>query len=184
MRWHSFVLAAILAAASCLVAAQEQAFTNRSTELKDKGAPEGRTLATLPDNTSVKVVQRSGGWTRVEASGQSGGVRAFHLRFPTGVRAFHLRFPTVVESSSSGGSMLGGLFGRPKQQQASIATTGIRGLSADDFKTANPDVAALGRLQSYRVDKGAAERFAREARLVSVSISYLMEEATSSKGRR
>ncbi len=173
MRWHSFVLAAILAAASCLVAAQEQAFTNRSTELKDKGAPEGRTLATLPDNTSVKVVQRSGGWTRVEASGQSGWVRAFHLRFPT-----------VVESSSSGGSMLGGLFGRPKQQQASIATTGIRGLSADDFKTANPDVAALGRLQSYRVDKGAAERFAREARLVSVSISYLMEEATSSKGRR
>ena len=174
MRWHSFLLAALLAAASCPVAAQEQAFTNRSTELKDKGAPEGRTVATLADNTAVKVLQRSGGWTRVEASGQSGWVRAFHLRFPA-----------VVETSSSGGgSLLGGLFGRPKQQQATIATTGIRGLSAEDFKNANPDTAALGRLQSYRVDKGAAERFAREARLVSVSINYLMEEATSSKGRR
>jgi hypothetical protein len=173
MRWHSFVLAAILAAASCLVVAQEQAFTNRSTELKDKGAPEGRTVATLSDNTAVKVLQRGGGWTRVEASGQSGWVRAFHLRFPT-----------VVESSSSGGSMFGGLFGRPKQQQATIATTGIRGLSAEDFKSANPDAAALGRLQSYRVDRGAAERFAREARLASVSIDYLMEEATSSRGRR
>ena len=178
MRWHSFLLAGLLAVASCLAAAQEQAFTNRATDLMDKGASDARKVATLPENTPVKVTQRSGGWTRIDANGQQGWVRAFHLRFPT----------TVETSSSSGGGLLGGitggLFGGGRQKTATTATTGIRGLSAEDFQNASPDMAALQRLQSYRVDRASAERFAREARLASVSINYLMEEATSSRGRR
>jgi len=169
-----FFTAVILALASLLAAAEEQAFTNRSTELKDKAAADARTVAALPENTAVNVLQRNGGWTHVEASGQSGWVRAFHLRFPTTVEP--------SSGSSSGGGFLGGLFGKPKSQQATIATTGIRGLSAEDFKNANPDAAALARMQSYRVDSASAERFAREAKLASVSINYLMEEAT--RGRR
>jgi hypothetical protein len=178
MRFRTLLAAAILALAAGSAAAQEQAFTNRSTELKDKAAPDGRTLATLPENTGVKVLQRSGAWTRVEATGQAGFVRAFHLRFPATVES------SASSGSSSGGNLLGGIFGRPRQQQATMATTGIRGLSAEDFKNANPDTAALARLQSYRADNASAERFAREARLASASINYLMEEATSSRGRR
>jgi hypothetical protein len=176
MRWRTFFLAAFLAATACLASAQEQAFTNRSTELKDKGALDARTVTTLPEGTAVKVLQRGGGWTRIEAGGQSGWVRAFHLRFPS----------TVETSSSSGGALssLGGLFGRQKAPQPTIATTGIRGLSAEDFKNANPDAAALQRMHSYRADRAAAERFAREAKLASVSINYLMEEATAPRGRR
>ena len=183
MRWRTFFAAAILAAMPCLASAQEQAFTNRSTELKDKAAADGRTLATLPENTAVKVTQRSGGWTRVEGGGQSGWVRAFHLRFPTTVE------PAGGSSGGGGGGLLSGLggsiFGGGKPRQATIATTGIRGLSEEDFKNATPDTAALQRMQSYRVDHASAERFAREAKLASVSINYLMEEAAASpRGRR
>ena len=174
MRIRTFLLAILLAAGSLAALAQEQAFTNRSTELKDKASPEARTVASLPENTSVKVTGRSGGWTQVDANGQQGWVRAFHLRFPS----------TVQSGGSSGGSLLGGLFARSSPRQATVATTGIRGLSQEDFQNANPDVAALQRMQSYRVDKGGAERFAREAKLASVSVNYLMEEATSSRGRR
>jgi hypothetical protein len=175
MKIRTLLLAAILALAAGFAAAQEQAFTNRSTELKDKAAADAKTLATLPENTALKVLQRSGAWTRVDANGQAGFVRAFHLRFQATVES---------GSSSGGGNLLGGLFGQPKQKQATMATTGIRGLSAEDFKSANPDTVALGKMQSYRVDNAAAERFAREAKLASVTINYLMEEATSSKGRR
>lgn len=177
MRCIRLLLAVLLAATATLAAAQEQAFTNRATELKDKAAADGRTLATLPENTSVKVLQRAGGWTRIDANAQSGWVRAFHLRFPAAVE--------TSGSASSGGALsglTGALFGRPKAQQTTIATTGIRGLSEEDFKNASPDPAALQRLQSYRVDRASAERFAREAKLVSVSINYLMEEAAG--GRR
>ncbi|MEO5676721.1 MAG: SH3 domain-containing protein, partial [Usitatibacter sp.] len=82
MNLRSLLAAAFLLAAALAAGAQEQAFTNRSTDLKDRGAPEAATVRTLPENTEVKVLQRGGGWTRVDAGGQQGWVRVFHLRFP------------------------------------------------------------------------------------------------------
>jgi hypothetical protein len=145
--------------------AQEQAFTNRSTELKDRAAADAKTLATLPDNTSVKVLQRAGGWTKVDASGQTGYVRVFHLRFAA-----------VVEqgSQSAGGNFLTGLTsaisGGGTAKKTNIATTGIRGLSPEDLKNAAPNPEALAKAHSYRSDKPAAERFARDGHLASVKV--------------
>lgn len=88
---------ALLAAFSALgVLAQEQAFTNRATELRERAASDARVLAPLAAETPVKVLARSSGWTQVQAGQQTGWVRVFHLRFPA-----------TVESSSSSGSSLG-----------------------------------------------------------------------------
>jgi hypothetical protein len=162
--------AAFLLALSGASWAQEQAFTNRSTELKDRGAAEAQTLGTLPENTAVKVLARGGGWTQVEAGAQKGWVRVFHLRFPA-----------TVEGSASSGNPLSGLssalgFGRKTSQQTTIATTGIRGLSPEDLKNASPDAAALAKAQSYRADKPAAERFARDGKLAAVPVDYSQGE--------
>ena len=147
---------------SWAVEAQEQGFTNRATDLKDKASADAATVAQLPENTPVKVIARGGGWTQVDAGGKTGWVRVFHLRFAS-----------TVESGSGGG--LGGIgaalgFGGSSNRKANLATTGIRGLSPEDLKNANPDPAALQKLHSYRVDKGSAERFAREAKLAAVKI--------------
>lgn len=160
---HSLAGLALFVAASAW--AQDQAFTNRATELKDRGAADARTIESLPDNTAVRVLARGGGWTQVDAGGKSGWVRAFHLRFPA----------TVDKSSSSGGSsVLSGLTsvfgGGQRTQQATTATTGIRGLSPEDLKNASPDPAALARLQGYRADKPGAERFARDGKLAQVKV--------------
>ena len=157
-------LATLLATCAPWVSAQEQAFTNRATDLKDAAAAEARTLKGLPDNTEVKVLQRSGGWTRVDAGGQQGWVRVFHLRFPA----------TASADSSSGGA-LSGLgsalgFGRQRSQTTTIATTGIRGLSQEDLKNASPDAAELQKMQSFRADNAAAERFAREGKLAATAV--------------
>jgi len=158
-----FFLAFVLAAVSSGAWAQEQAFTNRSTELKDRASADARTVATLAEKTSVKVLERGGGgWTRIDAGGQAGWVRVFHLRFPA-----------TVETSSSGGGFLSGItgFGGGRTAQpTTIATTGIRGLSPEDLKNASPDLEALAKMQSYRSDKAAAERFARDGKLATVSI--------------
>jgi hypothetical protein len=164
---NRLLLLIALAAAPLLATAQEKAFTNRATDLKDKAAPEARTLASLPAETEVKVLGRGGQWTQVEALSQRGWVRVFHLRFPT----------TVQEGTSSGGSALGGLtsafgFGRQTAKSSTVATTGIRGLTPEDFANASPDAEALRRLQSYRADKPAAERFAREGKLAAQQIDY------------
>lgn len=154
---------AFLVCLSPLALGQEQAFTNRATDLKDKA--DGATLRSLPENTEVKVLQRAGGWTRVDAAGQQGWVRVFHLRFPA-----------TAEASSSGGglsslsSALG--FGRQRSQSATIATTGIRGLSQEDLKNASPDAEALKRMHSYRADQASASSFARDGKLAAVKVDY------------
>lgn len=161
------LLLAVAVWACAAAFAQDAAFTNRATELKDRAAPDARTLSTLAENTEVRVLARAGGWTRVESGGQSGWVRVFHLRFPASA-------DTATPTSSGGflsglSSMIGG---RPRTQQATIATTGIRGLSPEDLKNASPDPQQLRRMQSYRADRAGAERFAREGRLAAVSIDY------------
>ncbi|HEX4943093.1 MAG TPA: hypothetical protein VFV55_02000 [Usitatibacteraceae bacterium] len=149
--------------------AQEQASTNRATDLKERPAPDSRTLAPLAADSPVKVLSRQGGWTQVESGAQRGWVRAFHLRFQS-----------TVETAPSGNA-LGGLtsmfgFGSRKAPETSrVATLGIRGLTPEDFKNASPDLAALKKLQSWRVDKASAERFAKEAKLVPVAVAYQRE---------
>ena len=160
-------LALVLATLLCPAAwAQEQALTNRSTELRDRAAADGRTLATLPENTAVKVIARGGGWTQVEAQSQKGWVRVFHLRFPS-----------TVEAAPSSGGGLGSLtsafgFGRQTAKSSTVATTGIRGLTPEDFANASPDPEALRRLQSWRSDRPGAERFAKEAKLAAQQVDY------------
>ena len=145
--------------------AEEQAFTNRATELKDKAAPEAATLKTLPENSEVKVTQRSGGWTRVDVGGQQGWVRVFHLRFPA-----------VAQTAESSGGFLSGISsavgGRPRSQQAGIQTVGVRGLSPEDLKNASPDAAAFAKAKTYASDKPTAERFAKDGKLNTVPVDY------------
>lgn len=151
---------------ACAAFAQEAAFTNRATELKDRASPDARTVAPLPEGASLKVLERAGGWTRVEAAGQQGWVRVFHLRFPV-----------TAQAGTDSGGVLGNVtsalgFGRERSKGATMATTGIRGLSPEDLKNASPDPAALARLQSYRADDSAAQRFAREGRLERVAADF------------
>lgn len=165
MKTLRLLLAFMLLALPLFAAAQDQAFTNRDTELKERADAGSGTLATLPANTAVKVVTRAGAWTRVQADGKTGFVRVFHLRFPA----------SVETASSSGGSnpfaALGGLIGGNKpDERARVASTGVRGLSKEDVKNANPDAQALAKMQSYRADKPAAERFAREGKLAEKKV--------------
>jgi hypothetical protein len=164
-RMKTFLVTILLACASLAAAAQDQAFTNRATELKESASADAKTVAPLPENTSVKVLARQGAWTQVDAAGKQGWVRVFHLRFPAIVEA----------SSSSGGGTFAAvgsaLFGQ-KERKANVATTGIRGLSPEDLKNASPDAEALAKAQTYRADKPAAERFAREGKLSTVSVDY------------
>jgi len=168
MTLRTLVLSFLLALAPAAWA-QEQAFTNRATELKDKGADSARTLASLPENTEVKVIARGGAWTNVQAAGQAGWVKVFHLRFPA----------VVATSSSSSSGFLGGLTGMlgggSGNKQATMATTGIRGLSPEDLQNASPDPQALAKMQSYRSDKASAERFARDGKLAAVSVDAPQE---------
>ena len=157
-----FALALLLPAA----AMAQEAFTNRATELKERGTADARTLSTVPADTPVKVSERGNGWARIEAAGQGGWVRVFHLRFPVTAE--------VGKTASGGLAAVTGAFGfgRDTSKAATIATTGIRGLSTEDIRNASPDAEALRKLQSFRANQESAERFAREGKLVEQQVDY------------
>lgn len=160
---QALALGVILAGAPAW--AQEQAVTKRATDLREKPSADAKSLSTVPANTTVKVLARSGGWTQVESSGAKGWVNVFHVSFPS-----------AVQSTGSGGSLssltsaLG--FGKPKQEQAKIATIGVRGLSEEELRNASPNAEALQKMVSFRADKNAAAGFAREAKLAAKDIPY------------
>ena len=158
------VLFAVLALLAAPALAQ-QAFTNRATDLKEQASAGARTLGSLGENTEVKVLARGGGWTRVDAGGGKTGW----------VSAFHLRFPATTGTDSGGGflsGISGAISGKPRSTQAGIQTVGVRGLSQEELKNASPDGEALKRMQSFRADRPAAERFAREGKLAETQVDY------------
>ena len=162
MKFAAPFFAALLALAAVAWAETDQAFTNRATDLRDQASRDAKTVASLPADTAVKVVGRSGAWTQVDANGKKGWINSFHLRFPV-----------TAEKSSSGGGFLAGVtsaLGGARESKATVATTGIRGLTPEDLKNAAPDTAALAKAQSYRANKDAAERFARDGKLASVNV--------------
>ena len=157
----------LAAIAAPLALAQEVAFTNRSTELREQASSDARAIATLRENTELRVTQRASGWARAEAGGQSGWVRIFHIRFPA-----------VAQGGTSSGvsgalsSLTSMVSGRSTTHSSTLATTGIRGLSPEDLKNATPDAEALQRMKSYRADKASAERFAKEGKLAASPVDY------------
>jgi len=150
--------------AGTAVYAQDTGFTNRATELKAEPRTDAPVLATLPEGTGVKAMERQSGWARIEADQKTGWVRIFHLRFQS----------IVSQSEDSGGSsLLSFLRGPQRAPSKQTATVGIRGLSEEDLKNASPNPEALKKLQSFKADRQSGESLAREAKLAAVRIDYV-----------
>jgi hypothetical protein len=163
-------LLALAFLAALPVWAQEVANTNRATELKADARLDAATIASLPEGAAVTVLGRFSSWTKVQSAEQKTGW----------VRAFHLRFKSTVSESSSGsspiGGMLGGLFGGNKPAPKATSTVGIRGLSTEELQTASPNMEALRKLNSFKADKAAGERAAREVKLTATAVDYAPED--------
>lgn len=184
MRFGGAVLALALLIAGGAVHAQAQEETvvvRRATDVREQPG-ESRSLASLPAEASVtRLADRQGPWVRVRtAAGVVGWVHLFDLGTAGSAAA------------SSGGGASGlfrgvtRLFGKPAATSASNnATLGIRGLGAEDLAQAQPDTAAVSRMEALRVTEPQARQFAHEAGLAAQTVAPLPAPAppiTSSPG--
>lgn len=152
-----FLLGCLAAPAS----AGQTAYTVRSTEIKQQPFSDAATVARLNENAGVSIVTRQGGWVRITSKAGSGWVRMLSLRSSS----------TATRRGDSG---LQSLFnvGRSGSSGITVAT-GVRGLSEEDLKNAQPDPRELEKLQNYAVNKAGAEKFARDAKLKPRKLDYL-----------
>ena len=144
-----------------LIAAAEPASVIREVEMKQAPATDAATLATLPENTAVDALERKGGWTRVKTSAGEGWVRMLSLR---------LGGATTAKPGASG---LTQAFNVARTGTSGTqATTGVRGLDADQIANAQPNPAELAKLEKFAANREAAASFATEGKLAPTSVAY------------
>lgn len=185
MKWlHRDALAAWLAgAALALVAgaapAQEAAVVKRATQLRDSPADNGASVAPLEANTVVtRSNERKGPWTKVSTpQGATGWVHMFDLGPQSGAAA-------ASSNTATGGLRgLGGLFGgNSGTTTTATSTVGIRGLDAEDIAKAQPNPAAVGRVEGMRVNADQARQFASSASLQARDVPAMAQPALPSGG--
>lgn len=140
-----------------LLAWAEPATVIRATELKKEPATDAATVSELQENTSVEVLERRGGWSRVKAAGAEGWVKMLALRYGTPGRQGESGLSQIFNVARTGAS-------------GTQVTTGVRGLDAEQIVNAQPNAAELQKMQSYAATPDAAAAFASQAKLKAVSV--------------
>jgi hypothetical protein len=158
--------------------ADEAAVARRTTELRDVPSDSGRTLAVLPEHSPLtRLEPHQGPWVQVRTvQGTTGWVHLFDLG-PASTPAATGSGSGLVGSALRG---VGTLFGGGAAKPATTSTTaGIRGLDAEDLAQAQPDPAAVKRMESLRASDGDVRAFAERAAWKPVAVSPLAAPAAS-----
>lgn len=151
----------LFASLTALAHAEQIAYTVRSTEIKQQPFSDAPTVATLGEKTQVNILSRQGGWMNISSERGSGWVRLLSLRSSS----------TATKKGDSGLISLLNV-GRTGSSGVTVAT-GVRGLSEEDLKNAQPNPRELEKLRRYAVDKPQAQNFARGAKLQTQQMDYL-----------
>ena len=148
--------------------ANEAAETLYATDLKIEPFIDARTISNLPAQTTVTVLKRQGGWVNVTPStGINGWLKMTAIKLTDGT-------PGLKKSGDSGlGALLN--IGRKSRTASNgvMVTTGIRGLSEEELKNAQPNLQALANMDAFASNQSASEKFARQAKLKNQQIDYL-----------
>lgn len=163
MTFRVFALLFYLASATVSIAA-EMGYTYRVTELKSRPFTDAPTVASLPEKTSVEVLERKGAWMQIKA--QEGGTRGW-------VRMLSVRLGST-EKKSSNGSLLAliGMSNRPRPQTSATVTTGVRGFSEEDLQKAEPNPEELIKMDGFAATAEQAQQFATAGKLESQTAPY------------
>lgn len=141
--------------------------TRSAVDMLSAPKSDAKAVGQLAENSRVEIMERRGAWLRVKRNGTSGWLRLHQVRLGEGAQ----------KTSSEGTKMLWNV-GQTGRSGASgiVATTGVRGLSADDLKTAKPDPKQVKALEGYRANDAQAREQARAAGLRENRIAHLAKE--------
>jgi hypothetical protein len=85
-----------------------------------------------------------------------------------------LNLRSTNTSARQGDSGLQSLFNMGRSGSSGITVaTGVRGLSEEDLKNAQPNPAELAKLKGYAVDRRQAEKFGSSSKLKTQTLDYV-----------
>ena len=166
--------AVFLLSVSLAAIASEIGQTLVNTDLKREPFADAKTLASLPANSAVDVLKRQGGWMQVKPAGNSEGW--------VKMTAVKLGGATANAQGDSGMATLWNtaMQGRSGNTGVTVAT-GVRGLSPEDMKNAQPAPEQVKKLDSFASTKSQAESAAKSGKLSRQSVDYIVDASGARK---
>lgn len=167
-----WMLSVVLAAASAYAA--ETGTLMRAAQLKQKPFIDAPKVTDVAAQASLEIVQRQGAWMLVKTGGQTGWVKMLNVRTGSG----------EVKSGSSAGGFLSAVNLFKTGSSGTTVTTGVKGLSEEDLRNAQPNKEQLAKMASFAVSADDANKFAKAGKLQANQIDYLAKPASGKSGNQ
>jgi hypothetical protein len=146
-------------------AVKETGATRAAVTLMATPHSDAKPAGQLAANTTVDILERRGGWLHLSAKDTTGWAKLHQVRVGEGAE---------VTKSGEGLAILKNVGETGRSGSTGIvATTGIRGMSAEELKNAKPDPAAVKAIERYRVTASQAREYAMAAGLKEASVPAL-----------
>lgn len=143
---------------------RETGTTRSAVDLMATPYRDAKPAGQLPAGSAVDILERQGGWMRISAKGKTGWAKLHQVRVGKDPGAKSSGGLTVLKNVGQTGR---------SGSQGIVATTGIRGMSAEELKNAKPDPAAVKKVDGYSVTASQAREYAKEAGLKENNVPAL-----------
>ncbi len=145
------------------LAQAEPAVTVKQVALKAQAASDAATVASLPANTTVDLVQRQGGWVQLRSGNDLGWGKIFDVRLAG----------ANTGPSKGGANSLGQVLGLASGNRGASVTTGVRGLDGEMLAKATPNPQEFAKLVTFQAPKEQAVAFAAAGKLSPREVELL-----------
>lgn len=122
----------------------------------------------------VTLLERRGGWVRVETGGRTGWVRMLNIRLEAA--------PALAGSGPASGRSSALSLLRTGSSGRTV-TTGIKGLGEEDIRAASTDYAQLDQLGKLAVGAAETRANAEASQLKENDVSYLKKAREKGRGK-
>ena len=159
-----WLLPALLTVSTAAHAAQS-GITRTAADLRAAPYNDANLVITLVKDTQLQILSRRGAWLQVNVDAYGGGYVKLHL----------VRIGDSADRERSSFSGIASLWRSITGRSGSsglVATTGIRGLEAQDLRNARPNPQALAALEAYQVSDKQARARAEQAGLAAQQVAY------------
>jgi Bacterial SH3 domain len=160
-----FAAPAIAAKAKVVAAATEYGSALKADDIKVEPFRDAKIVGSLASGDKVEILSKDGGWLNVKSTKGNGWVRMLSIRKAGSGKMM-----------DNAGGLLALASGRAGTGKV-VATTGIRGLSEEELKTAQFNAEQLTLAESYSVNSAQAQQFAAQGKLKARLVDYLQEGA-------
>ena len=161
MRWLGVACLALMILPAASAAAAEQGVIIRAGDLMTQPFLDAPKAGPVAPNDAVTILERRGGWLRIDAGGRTGWVRMLNVR---------LASAGTARPAAGGGGITALL---RTGSSGKTVTTGVKGMGEEDIRRAAPDYAELAQLGTLGVDAAQARATARTNALKEPTVEYL-----------